>query len=147
MRIIPYRTAENVIDGLVLTFVDINPVKQAQKSLRNMYKVFLDGLDPKMILDLEGKIIDLNDEAVRTYGRSREELLGKHITTIVPKQYHSRTEQYLKLCRDGGMVRNVEGMGLTKSREELEGVMTLSLLTDERGAPEAISMITKQVKK
>lgn len=33
MRIMPYRTAENVIDGLVLTFVDINPVKKAEEEL------------------------------------------------------------------------------------------------------------------
>lgn len=33
MRIMPYRTAENVIDGLVLTFVDINPIKKADQAL------------------------------------------------------------------------------------------------------------------
>ena len=33
MRIMPYRTAENVINGLVITFVDINPVKAAEKTL------------------------------------------------------------------------------------------------------------------
>ena len=41
MRIMPYRTAENVIDGVVITFVDINPVKAAEKSLLRMSKVFL----------------------------------------------------------------------------------------------------------
>ena len=40
MRIMPYRTAENVIDGLVLTFVDINRLKEVQKNLRRMAKVF-----------------------------------------------------------------------------------------------------------
>jgi two-component system CheB/CheR fusion protein len=33
MRIMPYRTAENVIDGLVLTFVDINLIKKAAQEL------------------------------------------------------------------------------------------------------------------
>jgi PAS domain-containing protein len=33
MRIMPYRTAESVIDGLVLTFVDVNPVKKAEREL------------------------------------------------------------------------------------------------------------------
>ena len=33
MRIMPYRTAENVIDGLVLTFVDINLLKKAERDL------------------------------------------------------------------------------------------------------------------
>jgi two-component system CheB/CheR fusion protein len=33
MRIMPYRTAENVIDGLVLTFVDINRLKKAEQEV------------------------------------------------------------------------------------------------------------------
>ena len=33
MRIRPYRTAENMIDGLVLTFVDINAVKHVEQEL------------------------------------------------------------------------------------------------------------------
>jgi two-component system CheB/CheR fusion protein len=33
MRIIPYRTVENVIDGVVITFMDINEVKRLQRSL------------------------------------------------------------------------------------------------------------------
>jgi two-component system CheB/CheR fusion protein len=34
MRIMPYRTADNVIDGLVLTFVDVNRVKKAEEELK-----------------------------------------------------------------------------------------------------------------
>jgi two-component system CheB/CheR fusion protein len=33
MRILPYRTLENVIEGAVLTFVDISAAKKAQTSL------------------------------------------------------------------------------------------------------------------
>ncbi len=34
MRIAPYRTLENVIDGVVITFVDITSIKQAEEALR-----------------------------------------------------------------------------------------------------------------
>src|SRR5690606_31920864 len=34
MRILPYRTTENVIDGLVITFVDITRIKGLQESER-----------------------------------------------------------------------------------------------------------------
>ena len=85
-RIMPYRTAENVIDGLVLTFVDINPVKETQKTLRRMSKVFTVTLDPVLILDLAGRVIDLNEEAARHYGFSRDELRGQPVATIVPER-------------------------------------------------------------
>ena len=75
MRIMPYRTAENVIDGVVITLVDINPVKAAEKSLLRMSKVYLDGPEPMMMLDLSGRIIDLNGEAERVCGWSRQEMI------------------------------------------------------------------------
>jgi two-component system CheB/CheR fusion protein len=146
MRIMPYRTAENVIDGLVLTFVDINRVKEAQKSLRRMSKVFTDGLDPIMIVDLGGQVRDLNAEAERIYGWQREELLGKSIRVLVPKAQQAHIEERLRLCREGETIRNIECLLLTKSGLELTGVMTLSLLPDEQGQPEAICLLMKHFK-
>src|SRR5215831_5860016 len=84
MRIMPYRTAENVIDGLVLTFVDIHRLKDAQKDLSRMSKVFMTSIDPIFMVDLEDKIADVNEEALRTYGFSREQMLGRPISVIVP---------------------------------------------------------------
>lgn len=69
--------AYGVIDGQGLTSVDINPIRQAQKSLRRMSKVFTDFLDPMVIFDLENRIMNLNDEMLRSSGWTREELLGK----------------------------------------------------------------------
>jgi GAF domain-containing protein len=38
MRIAPYRTLENVIDGVVITFVDITRIKQTEDALRESEK-------------------------------------------------------------------------------------------------------------
>ena len=140
LRIMPYRTAENIIDGLVLTFVDINPVKQAQKSLRRLSKVFTDALEPIVIVDLQGRIVDLNDEVVRTYGWTRDDLLGEAVAKMVPRSDHSLLEERLEQCRKGETIRSIECRRVDKSGREHKGLLTLSLLTDERGAPEAISM-------
>lgn len=36
MRIMPYRTVQNAIDGVVLTFTDVTQIEQAQQALRNL---------------------------------------------------------------------------------------------------------------
>jgi two-component system CheB/CheR fusion protein len=36
MRILPYRTVQNVIDGFVLTFTDVTQIEQAQQALRTL---------------------------------------------------------------------------------------------------------------
>jgi two-component system CheB/CheR fusion protein len=142
-RIMPYRTADNVIDGLVLTFVDINPVKEAQKTLRRMSKVFTASLDPILIVDLGGNIVDLNDEAVRCYGFHRDEILNQPFITLLPREQRARFNEQLQRCRDGETLRNVECVRRAKDGRELPGLMTLSLLTDERGEPDAMVVLDR----
>jgi two-component system CheB/CheR fusion protein len=36
MRVMPYRTVQNAIDGVVLTFTDVTQIEQAQQALRNL---------------------------------------------------------------------------------------------------------------
>jgi two-component system CheB/CheR fusion protein len=71
MRIIPYRTMDNRIDGAVLTFGTINEQKQAQTVLSNaqietqqachlVRDVFDMNEDPMAVLDAQGKLIIFN---------------------------------------------------------------------------------------
>jgi two-component system, chemotaxis family, CheB/CheR fusion protein len=143
MRIMPYRTAQNVIDGLVITFVDINPVKAAERTLNRMSRAFLDALDPMIILDPSGQILDLNIEAARTYGWSRQELINQPVNQIVTAACQSELESKLRSCVAGEKVRNVDYVHVNKAGQELKGQMTLLLLTDASGRPDAICMLAK----
>lgn len=54
MRIMPYRTTRNVIDGVVMTLVDINELKQAQRTgaLRTYFEnLFNTVRHPLLVLD------------------------------------------------------------------------------------------------
>ena len=143
MRIMPYRTSENVIDGVVITFVDINPVKAVEKSLYRMSKVFIDGLDPMLILDVAGRIVALNDEAERTYGWSRQELVGQPVNVLVPEERREAFADQLRRCLQGGGIRNVDTVNVTKAGKALSGLLTYSVLTDAQGALDGIALIVK----
>ena len=145
LRIMPYRKAENMIDGVVLTFVDINPVKQTQKSLRRMSKVFTDALDPILVVNLEGRIADLNEEVIRSSGWTRDDLLGQPVRITAPAAERDLLEERLKRCRQGEPIRSVGCTRVGKNGEQHKGLLTLSLLTDEAGAPEAIAMTIKDI--
>ncbi len=145
MRVMPYRTAENIIKGVVMTFVDINPVKAAEQSLHRMSKVFLHGLDPMVILDVSGLMVAVNDEAARTYGWSREELLGQPVDRIVPDAHRGLFHDQMRRCLARDAIRNVDCVNVTKAGRELTGLMTFSLLTDVQGVVEGVSMVAKLV--
>ncbi len=143
MRIMPYRTAENVIDGLVLTFVDINRLKEAEKSLRRMAKVFQDAANAILIVDLAGTIVDLNDTAERQFGLARPALRGKSLDTIIAKEGQKQVHALLDRCRAGETMASVQcafadQAGRTASVE----ILTLAL-ADEHGEPDAVALVAK----
>ena len=145
MRIMPYRTIDNVIDGVVITLVDINQVKVAEKSLLRMSKVFLDGPESILILDLSGTILALNDEAERDLGRSRHELIGKPFQRLAPSSEKPTLDSALARCLSGEIVRDVACPSLSKGELELPGTITLQMLTDERAQPDAICLLIKRL--
>ncbi len=63
-RIYPYRTVENLIDGVVITFSDITAMKELEASLEdagNFSKAVVEAIkDPLLILDSSLKIISAN---------------------------------------------------------------------------------------
>jgi PAS domain S-box-containing protein len=50
--------------------------------VRRLSSVFLNATDPIVIEDLGGKIVEVNREAVRVYGYTREELIGSPVSML-----------------------------------------------------------------
>lgn len=81
MRIMPYRTMENVIDGGVLTFTDIGIVKGLEVSLRaseDRLQAMADSM-PVMIaaFDDQRRIVAWNRECARVTGYGAEDVAGR----------------------------------------------------------------------
>jgi PAS domain S-box-containing protein len=115
------------------------------EDLRRMSKVFRDAADPILIEDLDGIVIEMNGEAEASYGWSRDELMGKPIKTIVPPDRHGQADDALERCKAGEDVRNIEGLRCSKAGRVIPVLLTLSLLRDESGEPEAVATIAKDV--
>ena len=92
LRIRPYRTLENVIEGAVITFTEITEMKQAQaalresEALRRLAVVVRDAHDAITVQDLEGRILAWNPGAERMYGWSEAEALAMNIRDLIPEE-------------------------------------------------------------
>jgi len=144
LRILPYR-AKGQIEGVVVTLVDIDELKQTEAELRRMSKVFMDGADPIIIEDLAGTIVDLNREAEHAYGWPREELIGRNVLTLVPPEFQSTSLELRERCRNAEHVRNVETQRQDRRGKRHTILLTLSLLTDEDGEPIGIATLSKDI--
>ncbi len=93
MRILPYRTAENRIDGLVVTFSDITEIKQLERSLRYS-QAFTENIidtirEPLIVLDSDLKVVLANRSFYKTFNVSPEETVGKLFYTLGNNQWDS----------------------------------------------------------
>ncbi len=90
LRIRPYRTLDNVIEGAVITFVDITEIRQARdarresEALRRLAIVVRDSHDAIVVHDMGGRIIAWNPGAQRMYGWSEAEALAMNMRDLIP---------------------------------------------------------------
>jgi|GEM_PF-2575897 len=91
LHIMPYRTLDNVIEGAVITFVDITERKKIQENLEKandqlrLAVVVRDAHDAVTVQDLDGRTIAWNPAAVRMYGWSEAEALMMNIRDRIPE--------------------------------------------------------------
>jgi two-component system CheB/CheR fusion protein len=90
VRISPYRTAKNIISGLVISLLDINEQKEAAQALRET-RDYLDNLfnyadTPIIVWNHDLKITRFNRATERLTGRSSEEMLGKKVDILFPPE-------------------------------------------------------------
>lgn len=105
LHILPYRTLANVIEGAVMTFVDITEVvhvrlelKKANDKLR-MAVVVRDAHDAITVQDLSGQTLAWNPGAERLYGWSEAEALKMNVRDRIPQEL--RKDALAKLVQLG----------------------------------------------
>ncbi len=87
VRIMPYRTSDDRIDGIVITFADITIATQVDQALKisetRYRRLFESAKDGILILDaLSGKIVDVNPFLIELLGYSKEQFIEKAIWQI-----------------------------------------------------------------
>ena len=124
---------------------DISELKLLEARLQRMTKVFMDAAVPIMIRDLQGRIIEVNDEVERSFGWSRDELIGKLSISVLPPEWEQEFEDILLRCRAGEAIRNLEIEVPDKRGKIVPCLATVSLLTGEAGEPLGLAQIIKDV--
>jgi len=82
VRTMPYRTLENMIDGVVLTFTNITSAKQQEERLQeteSMFRSLVEVMTDVLIcLSPEGKILEFNQMAENLLKCKRKDVIGKN---------------------------------------------------------------------
>jgi two-component system, chemotaxis family, CheB/CheR fusion protein len=145
MRLRPYRTVDDRIDGVVITFIDISERHLVEEALREserrlgQEKRLVDlSRDPIFVWDFDGGIVEWNRGSEELYGYSKEEAIGRSkeqlLDTTVPGS--SFNELKSRLIKEGSWAgelrqRTKEGRELTvESRLQLETLDRVRLVLE-----------------
>jgi two-component system CheB/CheR fusion protein len=151
MRILPYRTQENVIEGAVITFAEITQLKHMQQSLQEaetahrLAIVVRDSNDAITVQDFEGQILAWNPGAERMYGWSEAEALEMNILDIIPKDRHEETLAFNAKLAAGEVIAPFETQRVTKDGAALDVWLTATMLVNDAGEPYAIATTERDV--
>jgi diguanylate cyclase (GGDEF)-like protein/PAS domain S-box-containing protein len=77
-EVVPWRTSEGSVGGIVLFAEDISKQKQAEERLRLASTVFTGAREGITITNPAGTILDVNDAFTRITGYTREDVLGRN---------------------------------------------------------------------
>jgi two-component system CheB/CheR fusion protein len=144
-RILPYRTADNRIDGVVIMFIDITGRVAAEARSRLFATILQDSNDAITVQDFEGRITAWNRGAERMYGYSEAEALSMNTLNIVPPDRHAEAMDLVKRIAAGENVQSFETQRLTRDGRTLDVWLTLTRVNDAAGTPVALSTTERDI--
>ena len=133
-RVIPYRTLDSRIDGVVITFVDITERKEAADAvIRRLAAVVENSLDAIFSKDLDGTIRTWNDGAERLYGYSRDEAVGQSVRMLVPEDRADEWTKVMATLAHGEHVEQLETERIRKDGQRRSVSLTVSPIRERDG--------------
>lgn len=138
-RISPFVNSEDKIDGVVITFVDVESLQRAKEKLvasEKRYKSFYEE-DPVMHFSVDpntSEIVQCNEEAVYRLGYdTKEEIVGKPIFELYDDETKLKAVQLNKVFKEEGELKNIEMEMLTKEGEKIPIILYSNIEYNEKG--------------
>ncbi len=141
LRIRPYRTLDNKIDGAVLVLLDVDSLKRGEELLRASAERLRIVQEQAPVgiweADLEGRFLRVNDTLCAITGYSRDELLSRRFQDITPTDDVERdADAYRRLPGELGLATPREIRYRHKDGRTLWIELSTSLVHDAEGKPQ-----------
>ncbi len=105
-RIMPYRTYDDRIDGLVITFINITDLKEVEVKLKEIEQInsLLLNSSSEIIVKLSSdwKITEFNPGAERFFDKKRENVVNQnYFQLFIPEPNRGKTEKNMNMLLNG----------------------------------------------
>jgi len=147
IRVMPYRTYDDRIDGLVITFINHTDIKQVEIKLHeteHIHKLLLSASSDSIIrLSSELKIMDFNPIAEHYFGKTASEVLEKSfVSQFIPEQMRQNTEKELTALLKKGSLSNYRMKVITANGRPSEVDWSVQIVLNNKQEPEGMFLLT-----
>ena len=137
-----------VADLAITSFVLAAIVAESRRAQRavSFAASIVDSTDDVVIgKDLDGKIRSWNKAAERIYGYRAEEVIGRHISILLPDDRPDDIQQIMATLKGGGRIVNYETIRATKDGREINVSLTISPIRSAAGEVAHASTIARDI--
>jgi two-component system CheB/CheR fusion protein len=145
LRILPYRTVNNVIDGAVITLVDVTEVTHLEEQRARLAAIVDSSNDAVLGYSLDGRLTSWNAGAQRLYGYAGEEAIGRPGSFIVPDDRKAELSHILERVRAGESAMSLETVRLRRDGQRVDVSLTVSPIYDDERELCGISTISQDI--
>jgi two-component system CheB/CheR fusion protein len=144
-RLLPYRTVEDRIAGVVLSFVNITERKQAEETRLWLSAVVTSTTDGIISFSLDQAILSWNAGAERIFGYTPQEAIGKPVSMLVAPARAGEQDQLVEKVAAGRRVENLETVRQRKDGSEVQVALTVSPIRDGKGKVMAGTAVVRDI--
>jgi PAS domain S-box-containing protein len=145
ITISPIRNSDGIIIGASKVARDISAVKSAERTSAYLGAIIESSDDAIISKDLNGFITSWNKSAERIFGYTAEEVIGRHITIIIPTERLSEEDKILTTLKTGDRVDHFETMRRHKDGHLIPVSLTVSPIRDLRGNIIGASKVSRDI--
>ena len=144
-RVLPYRTQDGSIDGVVVTLTDITEPRRAEQTIRQLGSIVESSGDAILGLRLDGTVTSWNAGAERLYGYRADEIVGESLTRIIPPDRLPEFQVIWTQASKGRTVLPFETRHVCKDGRSVDVSVGISPVFDAAGRLSGASAIARDI--
>jgi two-component system CheB/CheR fusion protein len=144
-RINPYRTQDNRIEGIVITFVNITERRRTAEMIRHIATIVEASADAIFSKDLDGIIRTWNRGAERLYGYTSAETIGRSVEMLIPADRAQEFASIMSRLRRGEYVEQLETERVCKDGRRVVVSLTVSPIHNGDGKVVSASVTARDI--
>ena len=139
------RNEKNELIGLVALNRDITTERKAEEAQMQLSAIVESSHDAIVSKNLDGIIQSWNHAAEKIFGYTSDEIIGKHITTIIPPEHIHEEEEIIGKIKKGIPIDHFDTVRLRKDGARVNISLTISPIKNAQGLIIGASKIARDI--